>query len=123
MVDQSRRRFTALMLGGVVVGMGGAAYAAVPAYRLFCQVTGFGGTELQLDGGVWAVQTPRHVLVVKHPFEAHYDAQLALTDRQDEAYAHAEEIADSLDGEVKYVDSFDLDRRPGWVYSTIAAAL
>jgi len=85
-------------------------------------VTGFGGTALQLDGGVWAVQTPRHVLVVKHPFEAHYDAQLALTDRQDEAYAHAEEIADSLDGEVKYVDSFDLDRRPGWVYSTIAAA-
>ncbi|MDA0368521.1 MAG: cytochrome c oxidase assembly protein [Proteobacteria bacterium] len=44
MVDQSRRRFTGLLLGGVVVGMGGAAYAAVPAYRLFCQVTGFGGT-------------------------------------------------------------------------------
>ena len=46
MVDQSRRRFTALMLGGVVAGMGGAAYAAVPAYRLFCQVTGFGGATV-----------------------------------------------------------------------------
>lgn len=29
---------------GVVAGMTGAAFAAVPLYRLFCQVTGFGGT-------------------------------------------------------------------------------
>jgi cytochrome c oxidase assembly protein subunit 11 len=28
----------------VVVGMVGLAYASVPLYRLFCQVTGFGGT-------------------------------------------------------------------------------
>jgi cytochrome c oxidase assembly protein subunit 11 len=32
------------MLGGFVVLMVGAAYAAVPLYQLFCQVTGFGGT-------------------------------------------------------------------------------
>lgn len=44
MVDVTRRRMTGLMLGGVVAGMGGAAYAAVPLYRVFCQVTGFGGT-------------------------------------------------------------------------------
>jgi len=28
----------------VVAGMVGASYAAVPLYRIFCQVTGFGGT-------------------------------------------------------------------------------
>jgi cytochrome c oxidase assembly protein subunit 11 len=44
MVDATRRRMTGLMLGGVVAGMGGMAYAAVPLYRIFCQVTGFGGT-------------------------------------------------------------------------------
>ena len=33
-----------LLLGGVVLGMLGLAYASVPLYRLFCQVTGFGGT-------------------------------------------------------------------------------
>lgn len=44
MVDVTRRRMTGLMLGGVVVGMGGMAYAAVPLYRVFCQVTGYGGT-------------------------------------------------------------------------------
>ena len=39
-----RRIATALILGGVVCGMVGLAFAAVPLYRLFCQVTGFGGT-------------------------------------------------------------------------------
>ena len=41
----SRRRMaTALVLGGVVCGMVGLAFGAVPLYQLFCQVTGFGGT-------------------------------------------------------------------------------
>jgi cytochrome c oxidase assembly protein subunit 11 len=34
----------ALILAGFVLFMVGAAYAAVPIYQLFCQVTGFGGT-------------------------------------------------------------------------------
>ena len=34
----------AVILGGVVCGMVGLAFGAVPLYRLFCQVTGFGGT-------------------------------------------------------------------------------
>ena len=33
-----------LVLAGVAVGMLGLAFASVPLYRLFCQVTGFGGT-------------------------------------------------------------------------------
>jgi cytochrome c oxidase assembly protein subunit 11 len=37
---------TVLAIGliGVVAGMTGLAYASVPLYRLFCQVTGYGGT-------------------------------------------------------------------------------
>lgn len=33
-------------LAGVVVGMVGLSFAAVPLYRLFCQLTGFGGTPM-----------------------------------------------------------------------------
>ncbi|MEK9944564.1 MAG: cytochrome c oxidase assembly protein [Alphaproteobacteria bacterium] len=72
MVDESKRRFTALMLGGVVVGMGGAAYAAVPAYRLFCQVTGFGGTT-QRANSVPAAASDR---VIKVQFDANTDPAL-----------------------------------------------
>lgn len=37
---------TALVAGGIAVAMVGLAYASVPLYRLFCQVTGFGGTPM-----------------------------------------------------------------------------
>lgn len=41
----SRRNAVAALLSlGVVAAMAGLAYASVPLYRLFCQVTGFGGT-------------------------------------------------------------------------------
>lgn len=33
-----------MVLGGLTVGMLGLAYAAVPLYKVFCQVTGYGGT-------------------------------------------------------------------------------
>jgi cytochrome c oxidase assembly protein subunit 11 len=39
-----RNAAVALVLGGLVFGMVGIAFAAVPLYRLFCQVTGYGGT-------------------------------------------------------------------------------
>jgi cytochrome c oxidase assembly protein subunit 11 len=42
-------RRTALALGGVAAGMVGASFAAVPLYRLFCQVTGYGGTTQRAD--------------------------------------------------------------------------
>lgn len=34
---------TALLAGGLVVGMGSLSFAAVPFYDWFCRVTGFGG--------------------------------------------------------------------------------
>ena len=39
----------ALLLCGLVAGMVGLSFAAVPLYRLFCQVTGFGGTTQVAD--------------------------------------------------------------------------
>src|ERR1700748_2027936 len=38
------KRLTALISAGVVLVMTGAAFAAVPLYRTFCQLTGFDGT-------------------------------------------------------------------------------
>jgi cytochrome c oxidase assembly protein subunit 11 len=40
---------TALIAGSVAVGMVGLAYASVPLYRIFCQVTGFGGTTQRVE--------------------------------------------------------------------------
>jgi len=50
--DLSGRRNlrVAVMCAGLVAGMAGLAYAAVPLYSLFCQVTGFGGTTQRADG-------------------------------------------------------------------------
>jgi cytochrome c oxidase assembly protein subunit 11 len=39
-----RNKRTAVVLGGLVAGMVGLAFASVPLYQLFCQVTGYGGT-------------------------------------------------------------------------------
>jgi cytochrome c oxidase assembly protein subunit 11 len=41
---EGRHRSVALWCAALVLAMVGAAYAAVPLYRLFCQATGFDGT-------------------------------------------------------------------------------
>jgi cytochrome c oxidase assembly protein subunit 11 len=46
-VRTARRNYrVGVWLAGVVVVMVGLAFASVPLYRLFCQVTGFGGTPM-----------------------------------------------------------------------------
>jgi cytochrome c oxidase assembly protein subunit 11 len=42
---------TLVPLVGVVAGMAGMAWAAVPLYDMFCRVTGFGGTPLVAEQG------------------------------------------------------------------------
>ncbi len=44
-VPARRNAATGLVLAGVALGMIGLAFAAVPLYTLFCQVTGYGGTS------------------------------------------------------------------------------
>ena len=41
---QQKNQRMLIVLGLFVMGMVGLAYASVPLYQLFCQVTGFGGT-------------------------------------------------------------------------------
>jgi cytochrome c oxidase assembly protein subunit 11 len=46
-----RNAIVAAALGTVVVGMTGLSFAAVPLYRLFCEVTGYGGTTQRATAG------------------------------------------------------------------------
>ena len=46
----NRNTRTGLLAALLVVGMTGLAYASVPLYRMFCQVTGFGGTTMKREG-------------------------------------------------------------------------
>lgn len=45
----NRKNLIAIACVFAVMGMTGAAFAAVPLYRLFCQVTGFDGTVSRAD--------------------------------------------------------------------------
>lgn len=47
--DTNKNRKVAMISAAVVIGMVGLAYASVPLYRLFCQVTGFGGTTQRAE--------------------------------------------------------------------------
>ena len=53
MTAETRRRNRRVALGGLVfvAAMVGVAYASVPLYQLFCQVTGYGGTTQVAEGG------------------------------------------------------------------------
>ena len=54
-LNRSNRR-VALIAAGVVAGMVGLAYAAVPLYQMFCQVTGYGGTTQRAAAAAGAVE-------------------------------------------------------------------
>jgi len=68
---KNNRLVTALFL--VVFGMVGMAYASVPLYRLFCQVTGFGGTTQRVTAIAEVPVLERSVTV---RFNADVDARL-----------------------------------------------
>ena len=58
---QTKNRRTAMMLGVFVAGMVGLAYASVPLYELFCQVTGYGGTPKIQTAGVAVKESDRTI--------------------------------------------------------------
>jgi cytochrome c oxidase assembly protein subunit 11 len=49
MDGQRKNRMVGMIAGGVAIAMIGLAFASVPLYRIFCQVTGFGGTPQIAD--------------------------------------------------------------------------
>src|SRR5688500_1873841 len=64
---------TALLAGLLAVAMVGLAFASVPLYRLFCQVTGFGGTT-QMAVGAEAPGAVGHMVSVR--FDANTSSAL-----------------------------------------------
>ena len=70
--DQSKPSHTRVvaMCIGLVLGMGGLAYASVPLYELFCRVTGFGGTTQRAD-------ISQAVPVIDREIKVRFDANTA----------------------------------------------
>ena len=60
--DRARMRFVAMGCGAFALGMVGAAYASVPLYTLFCQITGYGGTTQRAEANA-SVANERDVRV------------------------------------------------------------
>jgi len=56
---------------GIVVAMAGLSYAAVPLYRLFCQITGFGGTTQRVEAADDVEMLDREMTI-------RFDANVAL---------------------------------------------
>jgi cytochrome c oxidase assembly protein subunit 11 len=85
-----RNRRVVVLLSTVVVGMVALTFAAVPLYRLFCQVTGYGGTTQV------AQVLPEEVgeRIVKVRFNADVDAHLpwAFAPAQVEVALHVGEV-------------------------------
>lgn len=67
-----RNRGTAVACVALVAGMVALSFAAVPLYRLFCQVTGFGGTTQRAE----AVAGPVLDRMMKVRFDANVGAGL-----------------------------------------------
>ena len=70
--DRARNRHVAAIAVGVSFAMLGLAYASVPLYRKFCQVTGFGGTTQRAEQA--PAKTTGHQVTVR--FDANVSAGL-----------------------------------------------
>ena len=67
--QNGNRRLLAI-LAIVVASMLGLAYASVPLYQLFCQVTGYGGTAQ-------VALTQAETVVPNHPVKVRFDANIS----------------------------------------------
>ena len=67
--DKTNNRLL-VVVAVVAMSMVGLAYASVPLYKLFCQVTGFGGTT-QI-----ATQAPEQALLTAEPLAVRLDANV-----------------------------------------------
>jgi cytochrome c oxidase assembly protein subunit 11 len=57
------------MAGALAISMVGVGFAAVPLYKIFCQVTGFGGTTMKVDAAQAAT-----VIATTKPITIRFDA-------------------------------------------------
>jgi cytochrome c oxidase assembly protein subunit 11 len=66
----------AALAGLLAIAMVGLAFAAVPLYRLFCQVTGLGGTTMRADETAAAMVQPVPGKTVSIRFDANVSRDL-----------------------------------------------
>lgn len=74
-MSETKNLRTGLMAGALAISMVGVGFAAVPLYRLFCQVTGFGGTTMRVDEAQAATVVPTTKTVVVR-FDANQSSDL-----------------------------------------------
>lgn len=66
MTRQPSNLRTALMAGSIALAMVGLGFASVPLYRIFCQVTGFGGTTMRVSEAEAAtIQATNKTIVIR----------------------------------------------------------
>lgn len=70
--DARKNRNVGLMAASAALAMLGLGYASVPLYRLFCQVTGYGGTTQRVD-----VEKSAGVKVAGKMIRVRFDANTA----------------------------------------------
>jgi cytochrome c oxidase assembly protein subunit 11 len=61
----NRNMRTGLMLFTIVLGMTALAFASVPLYRLFCEVTGFGGTPQRVEASAIPAGPSDRVITIR----------------------------------------------------------
>lgn len=71
-----RKQRTALMAAGLAVAMVALGFASVPLYRLFCQVTGFGGTTMRVSEAEAAAVRPAAGRTISVRFDANVSPTL-----------------------------------------------
>ncbi|MFS0738286.1 cytochrome c oxidase assembly protein [Sphingomonas sp. 1P06PA] len=75
-LPQPRRNArTGLIFAGLAASMIGVGFASVPLYRMFCQVTGFGGTTMRAADGTDAPGAVGRMMSVR--FDANVSPNLA----------------------------------------------
>jgi len=84
----SRRNLNVMMiLVGVLAGMVGLTYAAVPLYRIFCEKTGFDGTPLRADGQTVQVEPIDRVVTVSFTGDVNGEMPWAFYPKQNKIEA------------------------------------
>ncbi len=77
-------RKTAVVLFAIVGGMVGLAYASVPLYQLFCQITGYGGTTIIAGSRPAETVVPVDAPMITVRFDANVDGALPWSFRPDQ---------------------------------------
>ncbi len=79
-----KNKRSALMAGLLVLGMLGFGYASVPLYRIFCQVTGYGGTTQRVgEAQAATVQATNTAISVR--FDSNVNSALPWTFKPEHA--------------------------------------